>query len=465
MAFTGVDSQPQGQGQGSSPKSVAQASVYSLMKPGDIVIDEVVLKSCNGFEYSLLVPMQEIVIHEDIYNNSLSGSITFVDSLNLSKHMPIVGNEELSIVFYTPGQPNQALNKISLKLKVYKVSQRQSTEKEKQVFISLEFVSKEFFNSTLVKFSRSYKNMTYGLMMREIFKTYFVDQGSPTLEHDQNNIYWYDTYGKRSFIVPYWSPLYTINWLTNHSYTIGRSGEKMSDYMFYQTVDGKYNFFPLSHLKTLGTVANYRYVPADQSTGTKLMDNATNFIIVDAGNKMRDIGSGVFASTLTTIDITNKEIEHSKFSYKNSFSDLAHVGKYPIVPAMQDKFSDWSLSYRKIQPKHAYKYDKVKDADGYKDYALSRQSLLNQMNSLTIRIDVPGDSRRKVGDIVEFDMTSAESVSKKADKSDPYISGKYMITKIAHYLKTDGYVMVMTLNKDSYDNPIADVKENTLGEA
>ena len=40
-----------------------------------------------------------------------------------------------------------------------------------------------------------------------------------------------------------------------------------------------------------------------------------------------------------------------------------------------------------------------------------------------------------------------------------------MITQIAHYLKTDGYVMVMTLNKDSYDNPIADVKENTLGEA
>ena len=65
MAFTGIDSQPQGQG--SSPKSVAQASVYSLMKPGDIVIDEVILKSCNGFEYSLLVPMQEIVIHEDIY--------------------------------------------------------------------------------------------------------------------------------------------------------------------------------------------------------------------------------------------------------------------------------------------------------------------------------------------------------------------------------------------------------------
>ena len=131
---------------------------------------------------------------------------------------------------------------------------------------------------------------------------------------------------------------------------------------------------------------------------------------------------------------------------------------------MRDNFSNWPLSYRKIQPKHAYKYDKVKDADGYKDYILSRQSLLNQMNSLTIRIDVPGDSRRKVGDIVDFDMTSTESVSTKADKLDPYISGKYMITKIAHYLKTDGYSMVMTLNKDSYDNPIADIKENKLGE-
>ena len=69
-------------------------SVYSLMKSGDIVIDEIIITSCNGFKFSLRVAMQQIIIYEDIYNNSLSGSIIILDGLNLAKHLPIVGNED-----------------------------------------------------------------------------------------------------------------------------------------------------------------------------------------------------------------------------------------------------------------------------------------------------------------------------------------------------------------------------------
>jgi len=437
-------------------------SVYSLMKSGDIVIDEIIITSCNGFKFSLRVAMQQIIIYEDIYNNSLSGSIIILDGLNLAKHLPIIGNEDLTVTFYTPGQPNQALNKIELNLKIYQISQREKAGTENQILMTLQFVSKEFFNNNTVKFSQSYTNMTYGHMVNEIFKTYFLDQTSPTLETDKINLFLHQTFGKKSLVVPFWSPLYTINWISNRSYMIGSSGERLADFMFYQTIDGKYNFYPMSYLKTKDSVATYRHVPSDSSEGVKLMDNATNFIIVDSGDKMKDVGSGTFASSLTTIDVTKKQIENSVFNYKKSFNNLAHVAKHPLIPAIQDKFSDKSMSYRKIQPKHSYRYDKVKDIDNYDEYILYRQSLMNQLNSITIRIDAPGDSRRRVGDIVEFEMTSTEDVSKKIEKTDPYISGRYMVTKIAHYLRTEEYIMVMTLSKDSYDNPIADVKEASL---
>ena len=91
-------------------------------KPGDIVIETIELISCSGFKMNVREQLASIVIYEDLFSNALSGYLTIIDALNLSKHMPIIGNETLKLVFTTPGIENQPRKKISLSLKIYKVS-------------------------------------------------------------------------------------------------------------------------------------------------------------------------------------------------------------------------------------------------------------------------------------------------------------------------------------------------------
>ena len=73
-----------------------------LVKPGDVIIEEIELESYNGFKTSLKGIFENFTIYEDIYSNCMSGSITLIDSMNLVRHFPIIGAEKLTITYYTP---------------------------------------------------------------------------------------------------------------------------------------------------------------------------------------------------------------------------------------------------------------------------------------------------------------------------------------------------------------------------
>ena len=77
-----------------------------------------------------------------------------------------------------------------------------------------------------------------------------------------------------------------------------------------------------------------------------------------------------------------------------------------------------------------------------------------------IKIDIPGDSRRRVGEIVELLIPSAEFLPLKIGESvlDDLLSGKYLVTAIGHHIvRQDGYYMGIEMMKDSYINQIPDI--------
>jgi hypothetical protein len=129
---------------------------------------------------------------------------------------------------------------------------------------------------------------------------------------------------------------------------------------------------------------------------------------------------------------------------------------------LNETFSDKILSHRKFLPKHSYKWDEIEDNEQYLDFSLNRHSLMNQIGSVGMEIDAPGDSRRRVGDIVQVDIVSQEDTAKKNEWRDTYLSGRYMITRIAHNIGRNEYNMILTLTKDSFDDPIPDYKEANL---
>ena len=74
----------------------------TMILPGDVVIDEITLRSYTGFNLNLKGIFQNFMVYEDIFSNCMSGSITLIDSMNLIKHFPIIGAETLTIRYKTP---------------------------------------------------------------------------------------------------------------------------------------------------------------------------------------------------------------------------------------------------------------------------------------------------------------------------------------------------------------------------
>ena len=75
------------------------------------------------------------------------------------------------------------------------------------------------------------------------------------------------------------------------------------------------------------------------------------------------------------------------------------------------------------------------------------------MNNIKLRIVVPGDSQRRVGEIVSVRLPSIEPVTTENPTSlDPFYSGRYLISRIKHVLTAEDetYETIMELVKDSY---------------
>ena len=73
-----------------------------LFKGGELIIDKCRLYSQNGASIDLTNHFESIDVYENIYENTLSGSITIIDGLNIAQHLPIMGQEMLELTFYTP---------------------------------------------------------------------------------------------------------------------------------------------------------------------------------------------------------------------------------------------------------------------------------------------------------------------------------------------------------------------------
>ena len=71
---------------------------------GEFEFHELTIFATSGAVVDLLTDLivQEINIFEDIYRNSISGSIIVTDTDNIINKTPLIGQEELSIKIATP---------------------------------------------------------------------------------------------------------------------------------------------------------------------------------------------------------------------------------------------------------------------------------------------------------------------------------------------------------------------------
>lgn len=406
---------------------------------GQIDVVRATLISASNNKVDISGMIAEISIYEDIFSNSLSGYILVEDSNDLLSTMPMTGEEYLDLEVKTPSLDR----KISKIFYIYKLQHR--TSKKRVQTYMLNFCSQELIFSTNTKISKSFDGKI-SKIVADIF------ENSRYMETDRT-VYVEETKNSYKFIAPYWNTFETINWLANKS--LNKNGTP--NYLFYES-NQAFSFVSVETL--MGSEPKREYIFTDTDANTAygingLMEDKYKVVqSIDTDvtfDYLRNLSGGMFASKLSTFDMTTRNIETNSFDYISDFDKVKHLNQFPMKTS---KLSRRKLANLFFMEKNNYVHGSGKVEQGYKNFFLQRNSLMEQLSSFKIMIKVPGRTDIKAGNTIKFTVPELRPILKDEIESESmdsdYYTGKYLVTAIRHQIINGNHTMFMEIVSDSF---------------
>ena len=431
--------------------------------------------------------IQEINFYESIFSPTVTGYVVITDVENFisspnGEGFYILGNEIIAFEFelakyyiqdengkFSEGLPNI----IRFIGRITEVRERNLINDRSQNY-EIHFSSEELILDRNIPFSQSYSGMKISDILNNV-----LDKLSPLSgRYIEPTKYLYD------IIIPYWSPLRAINWLTSraipersdhnppmlffqsfYTYDVISTAEEVSDNKnlidFQGEVSSKFYFCSLDWLTSFPPRKTLYNRPANTDDPGQSQDkirkymsfgNVLNYNIVQSCDTIQSTNSGLFTSKLVTHDIVLKQWRTPTFNYDASFSSFKHTEKrspgklfHGVTDILKKNFSDptYSNSYLMMastgtpeSPNHLSEISSV------------RSSRFQSLNYFKIHAKIWGDGVLEVGDVIKFEIPSPE---KDAEKGyyEKFYSGNYLITAMHHRFNGMEYTVDLELSKES----------------
>ena len=418
---------------------------------GIIKVNDIVLRSVNiDKEFSITGLVDSFNLFENVFTNTLTGNLQIGDTANLISNFPIVGHEEIVI---TMGTPN--IERVQTKkFRIYKVTDIDSTSIGMRRYV-IHLLSGEFFMNLKGSVSRSFPKSTTSTIAEKILRTDLESDKTFDIEETQN---------VHDIVIPNWKPFEAINWLAKRSVAEHRDG---ANYLFYETRDG-FHFRSLESLAESNSVGNYKRKPSNVTTGNpdeEQYKNVNKIDILNSFDMVANIPNGMFANRLIIHDMINRKTETLDYDYSKEYSKMMHVednkktnkwrlsddqningqGSSMMVHETADKLTTSPLSKQTL-------VSRFDDINTYYERTLqNRISQMQQIDNIKLNITIPGDTTRKVGDVLNLELPSIEPVLGDGTiPMDKLYNGRYLVTGLRHKIDSSSHVMVMEVVKDSY---------------
>lgn len=378
----------------------------------------------------------------------ISGEIFLNDKLDVFNEMSLVGDEVVDLKFNTPGKKG-----IDFQGRVYSVGYFRSGDGE-STGLSIKFCSPEKISADQVKLNRSYRDVPYSEMIKDIFV--------PLNSISKKTIYVEPTKNLGSMILNNQSPVDAINKAVQVARSSGYNG---ANYVFYESVDGVFRCASLESMvdpSKIEPVLTYTMENTmGQKNDIKNLAAIKSFKVIRFPNIITDVQAGMYGSTVVSNDLMKRKVSYNKFDYLDSYDKYKSVNYNEISVGGQgktslsnnEKFRSSSLVH--FVPRNYMSFDTdINFNDERSDMCLVRRSQMQQMNAIQVQVTVSGDSQRKVGEVVNLRLPSTKN---ETGQFDELLSGRYLISKIKHMISsnvTTGYSTIMLLVKDSYGTPL-----------
>jgi len=431
---------------------------------GEYIIDECVLCTVGGLELDLKEQLSYITIFEDIFSNSITGTISFVDTNNLTANASIIGQEKLKLVLVTPNANDArdrttAINFSETPLHIYKVDSKTQVNDRTQVF-TLAFTTNEMVRNNRIRVSQSFE----GEPSVEIVKKIIRD---PLLLDTKKEFFYEETSNLFKVVAPNMRPFDFINALAKRC--LSREYNFSPAFLFYETIKGFFFRTVDSMMDRKNPRMVFREVtPNDDVDNIGLnLTNILKYEVINSTDTILNTRAGMYGSQLYQIDLVNHTMKKYEYNYLEQFDDDIHVDEFnsygskqaPIISEALDdysnKISDYQDSVIFIQTTDRDSEDGLfNDSFGGSPYNYNgndlwiqrRKSRFTSLESgISLRLTVPGNTTLQAGDLIGVILKNQTDT---ATAQDPYLTGRYLVRNLKHEFTKDTGQLKHTIHLD-----------------
>ena len=423
-------------------------------QPGSVSLKKLTIVSVKGERIHLDNIKAELNIIEDLANPYVHGNVVLDDAENLIAELPITGQEDLEVMYHMPGEPD---TKIEKTFRVYKISDLMTGDTNKSRKYILHFTGKEAFKSQQKSIQQGFVGRTISDIVQIIYDSHIKVDKEIEIEA---------TAGVQNLIIPNLSPGETLGWLASRAYS---AEHPSSNYMFWEDHD-KFNFKTIDKHIAEGKKQTYKYAPQNAQDDKEKIDTGKTYIvekfrIEKSIDTLGNINGGMYQSGLLTHDIVRKTYKKYEFDYEKDFADTVRRSKHLMPTPMhqtQDEFITGAsteylipTSYRRGELSDYAATDVFTKSAMIETFLQKRDSTYARFNNFVASVEIPGDSERMPGDVIEIELPDPSGVAVEDPKyaTDKYYTGKFLVTQVRHkitgnVMTTDMQVIKESLNEE-----------------
>ena len=447
-----------------------------LQGPGDFILDGALIVGSSGLRVNVIDQISQINIYESIETPYITGSLLLSDSSGVAELLPLQGQERLLLKLRTPGHAS-ALDFNDYHAIIISVEKRFQTTDREQTFL-LSWTTFEHYKNLRVKVSSSFSGTISSIVTRILREKKFLGT--------KKSLHIDETKNLRKYVIPNINPFKAIEMLRKEAVNT----EGSPHFVFFENSEG-YHFRSIDTLigqqgkLNIPHKRTYKYEPP-QAGGNPHKDPEITLNTIlhweaeDNNNSFFNTRHGFFASTLYYHDIFNKNIQKFDYDYiKDRFSkrqllmqENKDVGSLVSGAKIDDKIiTEYSNSKVFVHPTASDQLHSEGTDNNAEEWLQEGRSRQLEQEYFTLKIEIYGDTDIKVGDVINVMIPSNKPMAglSAKDAMDPLLSGRYLITQLAHNVHPSEQLhkMVLTIMKDSVEKalPVKDlqIKEPPTG--
>ena len=215
------------------------------------------------------------------------------------------------------------------------------------------------------------------------------------------------------------------------------------DYVFYETVDNKHLFKPISSFKDKDIKWKYKVLKphpeleVEEAKYSVLKHGAAPF------SPINNALNGMYSSEIISFDTTTGDYTSKTHVFsENKYTKIANKKIVNSEPTF-DQVAKSGVAVRRFV-KQRFLFDCGEDPSGYDkvglqdDWVGDRLVSMQSINQVVLNMTLPGNSNMRVGDLMEFRKPINEAILQdegtQVREKDIFYSGNFLITDITHDL-------------------------------